>query len=428
MSARRPSLALVVTHPIQHFAPLYREVATAGEIALRVFFCCDWGVKAYFDALYGREVEWDVPLLEGYEHEFLPIRRRPRRISFFEVDNPAVGDRLAAFAPDVVLVHGYGCRTMWRAVRWAERRSLPVLLSSDSHGGAPVAAWKRPLKALFVGRFYARLAGALAVGESNREYHRRYGLPDERILPGVLPADGRRLLESVPDQVAARREVRHDLAIPEGAVVALFCGNLTPWKRPVDFVTAVEAAGPEVWGLVVGDGPERPRVEAAVTAGSGRVRLAGFVNQSTIGRYYAAADLLALPSERDAHPLVVTEALFFGLPIVLSDAVGCIGAGDTAQPGSNALTFPVGQPLRLAAELARLAEDAPLRGRLGAASLEIAPDHDAPRSAALLAQAVRKVLELGSRRGEHRANAGEPELPARVEGRRPRSGDDDRTT
>jgi len=231
-----------------------------------LLFCCDWGVKAYFDALYGREVQWDVPLLEGYAHEFLPIARRPRRISYFEVDNPTVAERLEAFAPEALLVHGYGCRTMWRAVRWAARRGVPALLSSDSHAGAGEALWKRPLKELLVGRFYARLAGALAVGDNNRAYHRRFGLPEERIFPGVLPVDGARLLASVPDRAAARAEVRAMLGIPAGALVALFCGNLTPWKRPVDFVEGVERAGAELWGVVVGDGPERARVEAAVAA------------------------------------------------------------------------------------------------------------------------------------------------------------------
>ncbi len=405
-SCRRPRLALVVTHPIQHFAPLYREVAAAGEVDLRVFYCCDWGVKAYFDALYGREVEWDVPLLEGYEHEFLPIRRRPRRISFFEVDNPAVSDRLAALSPDAVLVHGYGCRTMWRAVQWAGEHGVPALLSSDSHAGAPVAAWKRPLKALFVGRFYARLDGALAVGQSNRAYHRRYGLPEERIFPGVLPVDGGRLLASVPEPAVARAELRRDLGIPEEAVVALFCGNLTPWKRPFDFVRAVQAAEPRVWGLVVGDGPERPRVESALAEDRGRVRLAGFVNQSAIGRYYAASDLLVVPSERDAHPLVVTEALFFGLPVLISEAVGCIGSDDTARPGQNAEVFPVGRPEELARLLGRLTRDGAERARLGTASRALAPEQDAPHAARLLAIATRRVIEASPRSGRFARRAG----------------------
>ncbi|MBZ0090515.1 MAG: glycosyltransferase family 4 protein, partial [Thermoanaerobaculia bacterium] len=273
------------------------------------------------------------------------------------------------------------------------------------HSGAPVASWKRLLKRIVVGRFYRGLAGALAVGESNRAYHRLYGLPEERIFPGVLPADGRRLLAAVPDPRAARNEVRAGSGIPEDAVVALFCGNLTPWKRAADLAVAVEAAGPPVWGLVVGDGPERQRI-AAVAARSDRIRLAGFVNQSAIPRYFTAADLLVVPSERDAHPLVVTEALFHGLPIVVSDAVGCIGPGDTAQVGRNAVVFPSGEVAALTKLLVDLSGDASRLARMGEESRAIAPGHDATSAARLLAHAVRATIRLGPRQVRNRGVGG----------------------
>ncbi len=397
----RPRLAVVVSHPIQHFAPLYRELAAQGRVDLRVLFCCDWGVRAYHDPAFDRVVEWDVPLLEGYDHEFLPIVRRPREISFLEVDNPGVGARLEAFAPDVVLVHGYGCRTMWRAVSWARRNGALALLSSDSHAGRPTATWKRLLKRAIVGLFYRRLDGALAVGASNRAYHERFGLPAGRIFPAVLPVDGGRLLSRTGDRAQARKAVRESLGVPEGAVVALFCGNLTPWKRPGDFAEAIDRGAkvePRLRGLVVGDGPERPAVESIARRADRRsLHLAGFVNQSEIGRYYAAADLLVLTSERDAHPLVVTEALFFGLPVVLSDRIGCIGPEDTARPGTNALVFPCGDVARLSALLVDLTRDPERRNGLGEGSRSIAPLHDAGEAARLLSNAVSTSLDRGCR-------------------------------
>ncbi len=66
-------LAMVVSHPIQHYAPMYREIAALAEVDLRVFFACRWGVDSYHDPEFGRAVQWDVPLTEGYDHEFLPI-------------------------------------------------------------------------------------------------------------------------------------------------------------------------------------------------------------------------------------------------------------------------------------------------------------------------------------------------------------------
>ena len=99
-------LAVVVSHPIQHFAPWHREIAKIKDVDLRVFFCCDWGVASYLDPEFGVPVCWDTPLLEGYPYDY-PITRRPRRMSFWELDNPGVEKALERFAPDVVQVFGY---------------------------------------------------------------------------------------------------------------------------------------------------------------------------------------------------------------------------------------------------------------------------------------------------------------------------------
>jgi hypothetical protein len=67
-----PRLGVLTTHPIQYHVPLYRKLARDPRIALKVYFCNDHGVKPSFDAGFGQQVKFDVPLLEGYEHEFLP--------------------------------------------------------------------------------------------------------------------------------------------------------------------------------------------------------------------------------------------------------------------------------------------------------------------------------------------------------------------
>jgi len=87
-------LAIIVSHPIQYFAPWYRELAKVSDLKLKVFFCCDWGVKTYMDPGFKVEMAWDIPLLEGYAHEFLSLARPIRRLGFREVDNPGVGAAL----------------------------------------------------------------------------------------------------------------------------------------------------------------------------------------------------------------------------------------------------------------------------------------------------------------------------------------------
>ncbi len=390
-------LAVVVSHPIQYFAPWYRETAKLPGIQLQVFFCCDWGLREYVDPGFGVTVRWDIPLTDGYEHRFLSLRERPRRLTFAALDNPDIEEALASFAPDVLLVFGYAYRTHWRAVRWARRNNTLVLLYSDSQFGRRVALWKRPVKAFVVRRFYARVDGALAVGDSNLAYHMHYGLPAARIFRGCLPVDRERLLGAVSDREAARLEVRRRFGIPPGAFVALFCGKLVSRKRPLDLARAVMAAEGETWAMFVGDGPLAPELRR-LARGCPRLVVVGFVNQREIPRFFAACDALAMTSENEPHPVVVTEAACFGLPVVASDRVGCVGPADTARPGFNAMVYPCGDEEALADCLRVLRDDPALRKRLGEGSLSIAANHDATAAAAQLRDACQCLLQLGPRR------------------------------
>ncbi len=391
-----------MSHPIQHFAPWYREVARRGALELHVLFCCDWGVQEVVDPGFATAFKWDVPLTEGYSHEFLPIARRPRRLGFFEVDNPQVATALDRFEPDVVQVLGWAYRTNWRALAWARRCRRPVLLYTDSNVKEQVAVWKVRLKRPLIRRFYRRVDGALYVGDNNRAYHRAYGLPEERLFPGVYPIDRARLLAAAPDRKAARRTLRSRHGVPEDAFLVISCGKYLPRKRHLDLAAAaaqLAARQRPVWALLVGEGPQRPELEAWLRQRQIRnVALTGFVNQAEIPHYYAAADAVAVPSDFDPHPLVVSEAASFGLPVLASDAIGCIGENDTARPDVNALVFPCGDVAGLVQGIARLLDDPALRRRMGEASLRISEWQDASVAAEALARASQALVRLGPRR------------------------------
>ena len=395
-------LAIIVSHPIQYFAPWYRELAQVPDIELKVFFCCDWGVKKYVDPGFKVEMAWDIPLLEGYPHEFLSLARPIQRLGFRELDNPGVGAALDRFQPDVVKIFGYAHRTNWRAARWARRNRRPVLLYSDSNGQITPPMWKCAVKNLVVGSFYRTYVdGAFCIGENNRRYHARYGLPPERLFRGVLPVETRRLLESAPDRAATRNQLRLKLEIPANAFVVMFCGKYQPHKRPLDLVMAVHSLvskGLPIWCVLVGDGSERGNITAFCEREKAtNVVLTGFINQSEIAHLYASSDVLVMPSSLEPYGLAVSEATAFGLPVVISDRVGCIGPNDSAQPGGNAIVYPCGDVHALADGIERLWRDPDLYRRMAAESSEIAASQDVTVAAQQLAAAVRQLRQLGRR-------------------------------
>jgi glycosyltransferase involved in cell wall biosynthesis len=137
-------------------------------------------------------------------------------------------------------------------------------------------------------------------------------------------------------------------------------------KAPKDFATLVRAVAdlPEQSCelLIVGDGPDRPRLEAEIerVGLDGRVRLAG--ERADVPDLLAGADVFVLSSASEGMPISVLEAMAAGLPVVAS-RVG--GVPELVADGETGLLVPPGDSEALAQALRGLLADARLRHRLG---------------------------------------------------------------
>src|SRR5207302_7072307 len=154
------------------------------------------------------------------------------------------------------------------------------------------------------------------------------------------------------DRAATRRAWKVPVEVP----VALFVGKLVSWKRPEDLLRAL-AAVPEMYGVLVGEGSLRSRLQSLSDrlGMRERVRFLGFVNQRGLPGVYAAADVLVLPSEYEAFGVVVNEAFACGLPAVVSEACGA--AGDLVDHRETGFVVPVGNVKAPAGRLGPLAGD-----------------------------------------------------------------------
>ena len=159
------------------------------------------------------------------------------------------------------------------------------------------------------------------------------------------------------DQPAAR-EV---LGAEADSVVALFVGELSERKQPVQFALAVERArveNPAVVGAIVGDGLLRPRLETMSIPGT---RLLG--SRDDVRGLIAAADVFVLPSLWEGLSYALLEAMSLGRATLVSD-----GPGNPDAVGDAGLVFPASDVGAMTASLLRLTEDAELRRSLGKAA------------------------------------------------------------
>lgn len=366
-------VAYLVSHPIQYQVPLLQRLAAHPEIALRVHYMSDQGARLSRDPEFGVSLQWDAPLLDGYDWTLLPNRSPwPGADHPLRFVHPAIAGILARERYDAVIVHGYAHATEWLAFLGAWRSRTPVLLRGESTLLGRRPPWVAAAKRLALGALLRRVDGALAIGSLNREFYRAYGVPDERIFWVPYAVDNARFRADAERWHASRPALRAALGLPPDLPVVLYAGKLISRKRPLDLLDAYArvAADHPAAVVFVGEGAERPRILAASARhGLSRVVITGFVNLNEIGRYYAAADVLVLPSSHEPWGLVLNEGMCFGLPLVASDAVGA--APDLVRAGDNGFVYPVGDVAALADALRRLLADPALRERMGARSSEI---------------------------------------------------------
>jgi glycosyltransferase involved in cell wall biosynthesis len=158
----------------------------------------------------------------------------------------------------------------------------------------------------------------------------------------------------------------------------LFVGRLSVQKdlpTLIDALSHVVRQTPNVELHIVGDGPERARLQRMVSERhlSDRVTFRGWVNKDRIAECYQNADAFVLPSRYEGMPNVVLEAMACGLPIVATDIAGC---EELVQENVNGYLVPVGDSDALAARLTALVSDPALRQRMGSASRHAALARD----------------------------------------------------
>ena len=372
-------LAYFVSHPIQYQAPLLRRIAQEPDIELHVFFSSDHSVREFVDEGFKVKVEWDVPLLEGYAHTFLPHLPGRDGLGFARPFSYGIFDRLLTGGYDVVWVHGYHTINALRVIFSASMLNLPLLLRAESTlHDRERSGLKMLAKETFFNVLRRQISGVLAIGTANAAYWKRYMGDEIPIYFMPYAVDNaffqRKAAEAFPRTAALRVE----LGLAAGRPVILFASKLQTRKRCNDLLEAwlrMRSAGSDAYLLIIGDGEERAPLEAqaATSNFAGDVRFLGFKNQTELPAYFALCDVFVLPSIHEPWGLVVNEVMDAGRAVVVSDDVGC--QADLVQDGVNGRLFPAGNVAALAAALQDVLETPGRAHAMGTASLTIIEQH-----------------------------------------------------
>jgi glycosyltransferase involved in cell wall biosynthesis len=355
-------LAAVISHPIQYYAPIFRELA--GRVDLHVFYGQSLS-PAQQATGFGAPFRWDVDLLSGYSSSFLTnVSARPGPDNFFGCDTPEIGRELKRGRFDAVLVVGWYLKAFIQATLAAKRLGLPVAVRGDSQLGTPRGFGVRAAKALAFPPLLRAFDAALYVGQRSRAYFEHYQYPAQRLFFSPHCIDTEWFAARATPE--AGRALRTRLGIGPEERAVLFAGKLVPFKRPLDVVEAC-AGMSNVHVVVAGAGELESALRVRADALGVRLHVLGFLNQSEMPAAYAAADTLVLPSTgRETWGLVANEALACGTPILVSDAVGC--APDLAADAFAGRVFALGDMPGLTQTISKMLATPPSRADIRAKS------------------------------------------------------------
>src|SRR3984885_5311630 len=379
---KRVRVAYLVSHPIQYQAPLLRRISQEPDIELTVFFGSDFSVREYVDKGFGVNVKWDVPLTEGYRHEFLPSIWDKRRTGPISQLNYGILSRLrgdkGSVGFDVLWVHGYSTLNALQGMLVAKLLGIPVLLRAESRlSRTDGVGLKSGAKRVFFGILKMFVDGVLPIGTLNAAYWQHY--LGEYFPQFLVPyaVDNSYFQNRCAEATAGGAELLHELDLDPSRPVILFASKLQNRKCCADLLEAYlslttgNETGPSPYLVIIGDGEERTSLEKrAEQSGCTSIRFCGFRNQSELPRFFAVATVFVLPSRDEPWGLVVNEAMNAGRAAIVSDDVGC--RPDLVGDGVEGCVFAAGDVASLADSLRKVLatpETAATMGRRGLAKI-----------------------------------------------------------
>jgi len=346
---KKYKLAILASHPIQYQTPLFKKITENSQIDLMVYFNWDFGVgEESFADEFGKKIKWDIPILEGYKYKFLKnFFLKPSDIFFGQI-NLGIIKELVINNYDAVVVFGWNSFTNWLVFLTKFIHRTRIILQSESPLNQELlkSKWKIKIKKIILGWLFKHISAFLYIGEENKKFYQFYDIPEEKLFFAPYAVDNERFTAANKELRSKNYELRKKLGIGKNDIVILFVGKLIEKKRPMDILRAygsiIHNSKFIIHLLFVGDGVLRSNLEKYVKENNLKnIHFTGFKNQTELPQYYALADIFVLPSGiGETWGLVVNEAMCFGLPIIVSDKVGC--GKDLVKKNENGFIFPEG--------------------------------------------------------------------------------------
>jgi glycosyltransferase involved in cell wall biosynthesis len=320
-------LAIVSSHPIQYNDPLFRLLTRRGKVMIKVFYTWSQSEKGkLFDPGFNKEIEWDIPLLEGYSYEFVHNTAKvPGSHHFRGIINPDLQQCIRNWKADAVLVYGWSFQSHLKCLLYFHHK-IPVFFRGDSTllDVSQSASLKKWVKYIFLKWVYQHVDVALYVGSANKAYFKQYGIREAQLIRAPHAIDNQRFSNPHAEYETAAANWKKALGIEESDTVFLFAGKLEKKKNVALLLDAfLQASHPTQWLIIVGNGVLEQELKQRAHNNK-RVIFMEFQNQLLMPVVYRLGNVVVLPSAGPGETwgLALNEAMACARPIIASTRCG----------------------------------------------------------------------------------------------------------
>ena len=342
-------LGVVFTHPTQHHGPLWRKLSTQPNLDVKVFYLCDEN-QSSGDHYLGKDSQpRDVDLLGGYDYEYLkdlsgkvPSKQKKASVA------PSLIKHITQGKLDAVFMQSFINYSYRLTALLCKLRGIPLIMQNDATiiSDGRYSRTRQMLLPILYPWMLNQADYWLSCGDHNEIHLRHYDVPDSKVIRGCHPIDGDRFKQAIAQNTDEVSSIHQELSHREDAILYGFVAKFTERKRPFEFIDAIAAANqkdPRVRGIMMGGGLLEANINQRLADMPNKAVInIGFVNQSKLPLYYAAMDVFVLTSRFDPHPLVASEAMVAGCPVIMSDGCGNWGYSDTLIQYYNGLVYKRG--------------------------------------------------------------------------------------
>lgn len=373
MENKNVNIAIVVSHPIQHFCPQYISLSKFPNANVKVFFASMLGYKRYFDANFGNEIVWNNLRIEEFKHVF--VNGDQVLDCNKNLEAPNLKNELEAFQPDAIITYGYFQKFQRACHQFANSKAIPLVYITDAENRQHRKWFKNFAKFFALRWYFKKIDYFFTVGNANEDYYKLYGVNPKSFIRMHYPIDIEVYAKVFEEKEFHRKTIRQKLGIPQDMFVITVVGKLVEWKNQshlIDLLANLESKGKKAHVIILGSGSTLEELKVqVVTLKSNMVHFAGFVDPIDLPKYYTASDLYLHPARIEPHSLAISEAIFMGLPVVLSDRCGSYGENDDVQEGKNGFVYAFGNIEEMSNKVIKLMEDKELYKRFSDYSVKI---------------------------------------------------------